>query len=322
MERSFYVILSMGRLADGNGILSRATFTTGDENMGIPVRLARAMGAGLALGVAATAATGCSSIRTAIQNANTDAAAYHDLQEYIKDTLTTRLNRPVSSVSCVPHVQQVLQEDSVTLKCVVVFTDGTWYTTRGTITDSSTDPDIATESFTFGYPPAADITTAPLPGPTVWLSATSPDSLLLARNLTPAVRKLTARFDSSNLILQLAIYPGELVAVIGSNGTAWPVSVTYSGAMTVGPAATFNGSRNGIGFPQFIPGVIQNLTGLITTKGEARLGNVSRFVLNNSLPGGRSGWDIYLTSGSVRYRALVLGDNPQIITPAGARDLK
>jgi hypothetical protein len=44
-------------------------------------------------------------------------------------------------------------------------------------------------------------------------------------------------------------------------------------------------------------------------------------VLSNSLPGGNDGWTIYLTSGSTRFRALVLGGDPQIITPAGPRDL-
>jgi hypothetical protein len=81
------------------------------------------------------------------------------------------------------------------------------------------------------------------------------------------------------------------------------------------------GPRNGIGFSQLVPAVIQRLTGLITTKGKVRLGSISRFVLTNSLPGGNSGWNIYLTSGSTRFRALVLGDDPQIITPGGTHDL-
>jgi hypothetical protein len=51
------------------------------------------------------------------------------------------------------------------------------------------------------------------------------------------------------------------------------------------------------------------------------LASISRFVLTNSLPGGNSGWTIYLTSGTARFQALVLGDDPQIITPAGMRAL-
>jgi hypothetical protein len=60
---------------------------------------------------------------------------------------------------------------------------------------------------------------------------------------------------------------------------------------------------------------------LITTKGKIRLASISRFVLTNSLPGGNSGWTIYLTSGSTRFRALVLGNDPQIVTPGGTRGL-
>jgi len=91
---------------------------------------------------------------------------------------------------------------SVRRACAVVFTDGTSYTTPATITDPSTDPDIATESFSFNNPPPIDITTAPLPSPAVALPATSPDSLLLAGNLAPVLGKLTARFGRQDLIVQ------------------------------------------------------------------------------------------------------------------------
>ena len=205
---------------------------------------------------------------------------------------------------------------------MVIFTDGTSYTTPATITDPSTDPDIATESFSFTDPPTVDITTAPLPSPAVRLAATSPGSLLLAGNLSPVVKKLIARFGSQDLVVQMAIYPGELEAVIaGNDGEAREVTVTYTGALTVGSLVSFEGSRNGIDFSQLVPGVIQRLTELITTKGKVPLGSISRFVLNNALPGGNSGWTIYLTSGSSRFQALVLGGDPQIITPSGGRDL-
>jgi hypothetical protein len=131
---------------------------------------------------------------------------------------------------------------------VVIFTDGTSYTTPATITDPSTDPDIATESFSFTDPPTVDITTAPLPSPAVTLPATNPDSLLRAANLEPVVKKLLARFGRQDLILQMAIYPGELEAVIGGDGEARTVSATYSGTITVGSLASFDGSRNGIDF--------------------------------------------------------------------------
>ncbi len=224
-------------------------------------------------------------------------------------------------MSCTPHVQRVLPGDTANLTCVVVFTDGTSYTTPATITDPSNDPDIATESFRFNDPPDVDVTTAPLPSPTVTLSATSKGSLLLASNLAPVVRKLTAQFGRQDLIVAMAIYPGELEAVIAGNGEARRVSVTYSGALSEGPLASFSGSRNGTDFSQLVPSVIQQLTGLITSKGGASLASVSRFVLTNSLPGGNSGWTMYLTSGTTRFQALVLGQDPRVITPGGARAL-
>ena len=273
----------------------------------------------LALAPALGLATGCSGVRKAIDNANASAAAYSDLQGFIRDQLTTKFSRSVRSVSCTPHVDQVLPGDTADLMCAVVFTDGTSYTAPAKITDPSTDPDIATESFSFTDPPAIDITTAPLPGPSVALAATSQDSLLLAGNLARVLSKLTARFGRQDLIVQMAIYPGEVEAVIaGNNGEARAVTATYSGALTVGSLAAFEGPRNGIDFSQLVPGVIQRLTELVTTKGKARFGSISRFVLTNSLPGGNSGWTIYLTSGSTRFQALVLGNDPQIITPSGA----
>lgn len=267
-------------------------------------------------------ATGCSGVRKAIDNANASAAAYSDLQGFIRDQLTTKFSRSVRSVSCTPHVDQV-PGDTAHLTCAVVFTDGTSYATPAKITDPSTDPDIATESFSFNNPPAIDITTAPLPSPAVALAAASPDSLFVARNLAPVLSKLTARFGSQDLIVQMAIYPGEVEAVIaGNKGEARTITATYTGALTAGPPAAFKGPRNGIDFYQLVPGVIQRLTELIATKGSVGLGSISRFVLTNSLPGGNSGWTIYLTSGSTRFQALVLGNDPQIITPSGTHDLK
>jgi len=274
------------------------------------------------LALAGGPATGCSSVRKAIDNANNSAAAYSDLQGFIRDQLTTKFGRQVRSVTCTPHVDEVLPGDSANLSCVVVFTDGTSYTSPATITDPSTDPDIATESFRFADPPAIDITTAPLPRPAVGLAATSPASLLLSANLAPVIKSLIARFGREDLIVQLAIYPGELEAVIaGSDGEAREVNATYTGALTVGPLVSFDGPRNGIDFSQLVPAVIQQLTGLFTTKGKAPLASISHFVLNNSLPGGNAGWTVYLTSGSTRFQALVLGGDPQIITPSGGHDL-
>jgi hypothetical protein len=128
----------------------------------------RLLVASVVLAPAIGLATGCSGVRKAIDNANASAAAYSDLQGFIRDQLTTKFSRSVRSVSCTPHVDQVLPGDTANLTCAVVFTDGTSYSTPATITDPSTDPDIATESFSFNVPPAIDITTAP--------ASTSPSS--------------------------------------------------------------------------------------------------------------------------------------------------
>jgi hypothetical protein len=139
------------------------------------MRLTRHFAAGRRLLVASAVlapaiglATGCSGVRKAIDNANASAAAYSDLQGFIRDQLTTKFSRSVRSVSCTPHVDQVLPGDTANLTCAVVFTDGTSYSIPATITDPSTDPDIATESFSFNDPPTIDITTAP--------ASTSPSS--------------------------------------------------------------------------------------------------------------------------------------------------
>lgn len=281
--------------------------------------LVRATALGLAV---AALLAGCSSVKKSIDRINSSVAAYSDLQSFIQERLTTKFHRPVRSVSCTPHVDQVLQEESANLTCVVRFTDGSSYTTPGTITDPSTDPDIVTYTYSFDDPPSVDITTAPLPRPTVTLDAKSPASLFAARNLALVVKRLTTRIGSHDLIIQMAIYPGELEAVIAaSGGRAWAVSAPYSGALTAGSPVSFSGSRSGIAFSQLVPGVIEHLSQLITGKGGVPLSDIDRFVLSNSLPGNNSGWNIYLTSGTTRFRALVLGDHLVKITPNGTRAL-
>ncbi len=268
---------------------------------------------------------GCStlhSIGKSIKRINTSTMAYSELQSFIKDRLTSKFGRPVRSVSCAPHVSEVLPSSSAHLTCVVRFADGSSYTTAATITDPSTDPDYVSYKYSFYDPPSADITTHLPPAPTVTLAATSPKSLFAARNLAPAVKKLTARFGTHDLIVQMAIYPGEIEVVMAANGgKAWPASVSYTGKLAVGTEVTFSGSRSGIVFGQLHPSVIQRLTKLITTKGKEPLAQISRFVLTNSLPHDDSGWNIYLTSGSTRFQSLVLGDDLVVITASGRRAL-
>lgn len=45
--------------------------------------------------------------------------------------------------------------------------------------------------------------------------------------------------------------------MVAKTGQARAVTATYSGALTVGPATSFDGSRNGIGFSQLVPRVIR-----------------------------------------------------------------
>jgi hypothetical protein len=165
-----------------------------------------------AVGLAVTAlVAGCSlsGIKKSIDRINASNSATGELESFIHDQLTTKFHRSVRSVSCTPYVDEVVNDSSATMTCVVVFTDGSSYTTPGTVTNPNQDIDYATYDYSFTDPPPLhDITTAPLPRPTVVIPADSPASLFAARNLAPVVRRLRARFGSGDLIIQLALYPG------------------------------------------------------------------------------------------------------------------
>jgi len=281
----------------------------------------RACALGLVLAVLLA---GCGGLRKSIDRINRAGAASTSLQNFIQDQLTTKFHRSVRSVSCTPYTDQVPQDSTAHLQCVVRFTNGTGYTTPATINDPSNDTGYSYAYYTYSFtdPPGIDITTAPLPAPTATLAATSPASLFDARNLEPVLRRLTARFGRHDLIVQLALYPGELEAVVAANGTAWAVTGAPAGVLNVGKPDSFTGARSGIEFAQLVPSVIQRLTRRITVSGRVPLASIGRFVLTNSLPGGDSGWNIYLTSGTPRFQARVLGDHLEIITPGGTRALR
>jgi hypothetical protein len=263
---------------------------------------------------------GCSGVRKDIDRINASGEAYSDLQGFIQAKMASTFHRPVRSVSCTPHVNEVLPTSTAHMNCLVDFTDGTSYVSRGAVIDSSTDPDIATYTYSFTDPPAIDLTTAPLPAPTIRLGATSSSSLLKAGNLSPVLRALRTQFGQY-LIVQLVVSPGELQAVVVAGGQARLVTASYTGAIAAGPLAGFSGSRNAIAFSQFEPRVIQQLTTEITSRAHLPLTRISRFVLTNSLPGGNSGWTIYLSVGSTRFQALVLGQELEEITSSGPRHL-
>jgi hypothetical protein len=201
---------------------------------------------------------GCTSgVKRSIDRINRNGESYSGLQNFIRTELTTKFHRSVRSVACTPHVDQVLPTTKAKLICVITFTDGSSYVSPAVISDPSTAPDLAVNNFSFQDPPAVDITTAPLPRPTVSLAATSSMSLFTAHRLTQVLARLATRVGHHGLFVQLAIYPGGLEAVlVGHGGQAQAVSVSYTGAVTVGPPVSFAGSRNGITFGQLVPAVI------------------------------------------------------------------
>ena len=263
---------------------------------------------------------GCGGVRKDIDKINRSNEAYSELQSFIQRQLTTKFHRSVRSVSCTPHVSEVVPNNTAHMNCLVRFTDGTSYVSPAAVIDPSTDIDIATYSYRFTDPPAVDITTAPLPVPTIRLSTASSSSLLAEANLKPLVRRLRTQF-SRYLIIQLVISPGEIQAVMAAGGKARLVTASYSGSITAGALTGFSGSRNAIAFSQFKPAVIQRLAVQLVSKAGVPASRISRFVLTNSLPDGNSGWNIYLTSGSTRFQALVLGQQLTEISTAGRKAL-
>jgi hypothetical protein len=285
------------------------------------IRFARSGALGLLL-VVLLAGCSLSHIKKSIDKINRENSATGSLESFIQGELTTKFHRAVRSVSCTPYVDEVLQQDTAHMTCRVRFTDGTSYSTPGTVYDPSTDPDYSTYTYSFDDPPGVDITKVPLPGPILNLPADSPHSLFAARNLTPVVKTLISHFGSHDLILQMAIYPGEVEAVIAaSGGNAWLATATYYNTLKVGPRTSFSGSRSGIAFSQLVPKDIQQLATEIAAKGGVPLSGISRFALTNSLPSSNSGWNIYPVKGNKRFQALVLGQHLVEFTPTGARVL-
>jgi hypothetical protein len=285
------------------------------------IRLARAGALGLML-LVITAGCSLSSVKKSIDKTNRENSATGSLESFITSELATKFHRPARSVSCTPYVDEVLMGDTAHFTCKVRFIDGSSYTTAGTVTDPSTDPDYATYNYSFYDPPGVDITTAPLPGPILTLPANSPRSLFLARNLTLVIKTIMKHFGRHDLIIQLAIYPGEVEGVLAANGgKAWLVTATYYNTLRVGARTSFNGSRSGIDFSQLDPKAIQQLATQIAAKGGVPLSGINRFVLTNSLPDNNSGWNIYPTRGTRRFQALVLGQHLVMITSTGTRAL-
>jgi hypothetical protein len=249
-----------------------------------------------------------------------DTPAYVELQNSIKTSILRDDHRPVDSVACTPHVKDVSYSDGIVhLNCLVRFKDESSYTTRATIEARSFQ--VAGYRFGFDEPGPLDITTAPLPRPAVSVPATRAESLFSARNLRPVVNALAKRFGNDELILALALYPGELEAVFGANGEARLVTVHTSGQITVGPETTFEGQRSGITISQLDPRVPQRLARLIAARYAVPVSQLDRFV-TISLPDDVAGWDVYPTAGAGRFRAHLHGGSLERISRTGARGLR
>ncbi len=237
--------------------------------------------------------------------------AYVDLQNSIKQSIVKDDQRPVRSVACTPRVQDVSYGDGVVkLSCLVSFPSGSSYTTAATIEARSYQ--VAGYHFEFDEPGPIDITTAPLPQATVSLSATSPGSLYYARNLGPVVHELWSRFPGNKLILSMALYPGELEAVIGSGGEAQLVTAHPSGVLTMGPQTQFDGQRTGIEFSQLNPAVPEQLAKTIAARGDVSMRYIGRFQLG--FADQDAIWKIYPTAGTVRFQAHIMGDSLERIS--------
>ena len=248
------------------------------------------------------------------------SGAYEETQSGIRSTLNSE-RMAVASVSCTPHTGDLAWTDPPAhLKCHVKFKNGTSYTPPATVQPVVDQPD----SITWDGPPdnrgVIDITKAPLPVPTSSLSATSPQSLFDAGNLTPIVKALNSRFHNQSIV-QLTIYPGELQAVIIDNqNNARLVTTDAAGKLKVGTPLGVDGSRSAIYPNQIIPSAIEHLAGLIAAHGGISLAHISRFEM--TIRGQNAYWEIYPVSGRIRFEALIEGQSPTVITQHGKHPLK
>jgi hypothetical protein len=244
---------------------------------------------------------------------------YQILQNSISTTLASKQHRAVRSVACTPRVGDVSYSDGiVNVTCVVAFKDGSSYSTPATIEARSFQ--VTGWNFTWQGPPSKDITQTELPAPVAPITPTSSQSLFYEHNLKRALNALAHRFRHGQLILSMSLYPAQLEAVIGANGSARRVVALSSGTLTVGPSTAFYGSRSGITISQVNPAVPQELARLMAARGGLPMARVDRFVLA-FLPGSLAGWDIYPTSGPARFQSRLQGDALKRIAPGATRSL-
>ncbi len=242
------------------------------------------------------------------------------LENSIKSTETTKDHRPVASVACRPRVNDIDRGDIVNLTCQVQFKDGTSYQANATITHPIPyNGGAGYYHYTWDSPPPVDVTKTPLPRPASTVAGASAESLFYARNLRPLVAAMRARFGGQ-LILRMELYPGELEAVLGSNGSAEVVRGQGPGTLTIVSRSSFEGSRSGITASQLDPTVPEHLAHEIAARADQSIDRLDRFVLT-SLHGDLAGWLIYPTSGPVHFQAYLQGDSLKEISPRGTRNL-
>lgn len=244
--------------------------------------------------------------------------AYLELQSSIQGTLT-REGLSVSWVACKPHVGQLAWSDPPAhLTCFIRFKDGSSYATPATVQPVVDQPDM----LTWNGPPAGmgqiDITRAPLPVPSLSVAATSPTSLFYRRNLSPIVQALAKRFRGQSIV-QLAIYPGELEAVIANEGEARLVTAGAGGQLGVSSPSAFSGPRKSIFTEQLRASVPELLAHRISQADGVSTTRLARFVLRLGRENAR--WEIYALAGSTRFEALLDGEGLEAISASGRRPL-
>jgi hypothetical protein len=245
--------------------------------------------------------------------------AYQDLEHALMTGIPKHDHRAVKSVSCTPHADEVVENSTVDFQCVVRFPDGSSSTIPASIRNPSQQFGWSYYLYSWDSPGAPDITRQPLPTDTATLAADSPHSLFYAKNLGPALSALAAHFAGGQLILELALYPDELEAVVGANGSAQRVTVDTAARLTVNDAGSFDGTRTGIGITQLDPTVPQQLAGLIAAHGHVSTASLSRFVLDLTSPEAR--WDIFASAPGTRFRSLLSGGSLTELTATGSRPL-
>ncbi len=131
------------------------------------------------------------------------------------------------------------------------------------------------------------------------------------------VAALDSRFRDQSIV-QLAIYPGELQAVIVNGHNQARLVTTGPERQAEGwSGLELIGSRNAIYPEQLNPTVPGRLSSLINLRGGVALARLARFELY--FRGPDAGWNIHPISGAIRFQSVLQGDSLKALTPKGVR---